>query len=55
RRSQDGRPLAGRLPVAKGSRRFCRGSDYGDEVRVKEGYDIFLRKRWLCPSKFEKF
>ncbi|RWV95038.1 hypothetical protein GW17_00042371 [Ensete ventricosum] len=32
-----GCPLVGRLPVAKGSRRFRRGSDYGGEVRVKEG------------------
>ncbi|RWW16526.1 hypothetical protein GW17_00019589 [Ensete ventricosum] len=32
-----GRPLEGRLPVAKGSCRLCRGSGSGDVVRVKEG------------------
>ncbi|RZR73297.1 hypothetical protein BHM03_00022525 [Ensete ventricosum] len=31
-----GRPLAGRLTAAKGSRRLRRGSDDGDAVRVKE-------------------
>ncbi|RRT33218.1 hypothetical protein B296_00004753 [Ensete ventricosum] len=32
-----GRPLAGQLLVAKGSRRLRRGSSGGDAVRVKEG------------------
>ncbi|RRT49520.1 hypothetical protein B296_00032645 [Ensete ventricosum] len=31
------RPLAGRVPNAKGSRRLCRGSGGDDVVRVKEG------------------
>ncbi|RRT73776.1 hypothetical protein B296_00027394 [Ensete ventricosum] len=39
------RPLAGRLPTAKGSRRLCRGSGGDDAMRVKEGWGIFLRKR----------
>ncbi|RZS13212.1 hypothetical protein BHM03_00044762 [Ensete ventricosum] len=50
-----GRPMIGRLPATKGSRRLRRGSDGGGAVRVKEGYGIFLRKRWLCLSEFEKF
>ncbi|RWV95353.1 hypothetical protein GW17_00042028 [Ensete ventricosum] len=45
-----GRPLAGWLPTEKGSCRLCRGSGGGGTVRVKEGWGIFLRKRWLCPS-----
>ncbi|RWV77232.1 hypothetical protein GW17_00061966 [Ensete ventricosum] len=32
-----GRPLAGRLPTAKGSRHLRRGNDSGGVVRVKEG------------------
>ncbi|RWW01875.1 hypothetical protein GW17_00035065, partial [Ensete ventricosum] len=32
-----GRPLAGRLPAAKSSRRLRRGSGGGGTVRVKEG------------------
>ncbi|RWW36054.1 hypothetical protein BHE74_00058953 [Ensete ventricosum] len=50
-----GRPLAGRLPTAKGSRRLRRGSGSDGAVRVMVGWGIFLSKRWLCPSEFEKF
>ncbi|RWV79601.1 hypothetical protein GW17_00059237 [Ensete ventricosum] len=32
-----GRPLAGRLPTAKGSRRLRRGSGGGSVLRMKEG------------------
>ncbi|RWV97588.1 hypothetical protein GW17_00039612 [Ensete ventricosum] len=32
-----GRPLAGRLSTAKGSRRLCRGNGGGGAVRVNEG------------------
>ncbi|RRT31312.1 hypothetical protein B296_00053053 [Ensete ventricosum] len=32
-----GRPLAGRLPAAKGSHRLRRDSGNGNAVRVKEG------------------
>ncbi|RRT59522.1 hypothetical protein B296_00010565 [Ensete ventricosum] len=32
-----GRPLAGWLPVTKGSCLLCRGNGSGDAVRVKEG------------------
>ncbi|RWV84054.1 hypothetical protein GW17_00054266 [Ensete ventricosum] len=34
---RSGRPLAGRLPTAKGSRRLRRGSGESNIVRVKEG------------------
>ncbi|RWV89771.1 hypothetical protein GW17_00048066, partial [Ensete ventricosum] len=49
-----GRPLAGRLPAAKGSRCLCRGIGDGCGYGKGEGgLGNFLRKRWLCS--FGKF
>ncbi|RWW80632.1 hypothetical protein BHE74_00011017 [Ensete ventricosum] len=49
-----GRPSAGRLPTVTGNCCLRRGSRRSGVMRVKEGYGNFLRKRWLCPSKFRK-
>ncbi|RZR93238.1 hypothetical protein BHM03_00021686 [Ensete ventricosum] len=45
-----GRPLAGRLPAVKGSRRLRRGSGGGGAVRVKEGYGNFFKKDGYAPQ-----